>query len=89
MDGYTIPQEKTLALELLLCNLLYCQVDFEYSNKHKTQWHNSHWLSKIKALSTWFYQDEIIKWNYLKKNKKPTHSWNLHKKITIKHFDMQ
>lgn len=39
---------------------------------------------KIKALSTWFYQDTIIKWNY---HKNPQLKFT--QKLTIKHFDMQ
>lgn len=64
-----------------LCNSLYCQVDFEYSNKQKEHDIFTLAFKKIKALSTWFYQDIIIKWNY----KKPTIEIYT-KKLTIKHF---
>lgn len=42
-------------------------------------------FKKIKALSTWFYQDTIIKWNYYKKKKKkPT--IEIYTKINYKTF---
>lgn len=50
-----------------------------------TKEHFSHWLlKKIKALSTWLYQDTIIKWNYYKNPQ-----LKFTQKLTITHLDMQ